>query len=620
MPDYLPLVVISGVTSELPPGDSAVGLTLGSVTAGSGLEGGGSLATSARLDVVLAPNPSGLIYVGGALGDDGVSRVTSTQALASGNAALANLNAALASGEQANTVSASAIASGNAVYPILNASSAQGVVKPFVASSPIISGAPVGFDDANLVQAIRYYKDKLGLTNYGNSPSGFVPSSNTDYFAVTFDSQQNAFLASYRNVTSSNYGYSQVIRLDGGQFIAGTPYVFNSANSRFIEAAYSPVDGRSIIVYEQEAITAQISGYVVNFGPGFTYTPSTVSAQRNIEWIEPYNTFAVVYGVGLRPNLTMLKTTGPSISAGDVDVSIGNTSFNNNIDCVYDTANNRLYAVWDDTATNVGVSSLTTISGTTVLNVSPEYNFDPSAVDRVQCTYDASANKIVTAYSSNNAYPLSDRLIVASISGDTITYGPSIPYASRGQGDSQARIIYDSAYQRNLLLYRQNNTYDTAKEYLGVLAFTLSGYYLGETGFFDALPSYNTAGAYPSEYDFAVNTSGDAFVAGNIALLSGTGWVLNTPERIAPLRNHYNNYLGIAQNTVVSGDTVYVRLPGSLDATNSGLIAGQRYYLSPATSGLTTNPARPAAWSGLFPWAPVAVGAETTRMVLTDSL
>lgn len=92
-----PLVTISGVTSELPPGDTVEGVILTTtLTAGSGLLGGGSLQTNQRIDVGIASNPSGLILVGNNLGIDGVAQRTAEQAFVSGNVALASGNAALA--------------------------------------------------------------------------------------------------------------------------------------------------------------------------------------------------------------------------------------------------------------------------------------------------------------------------------------------------------------------------------------------------------------------------------------------------------------------------------------------------------------------------------------------
>lgn len=96
-----PLVVVSGFISELPPNDGIEGASVGVLTAGSGLLGGGSLATNQRIDVGLASNPSGLILVGNNLGLDGVAQRTADTALASGNAALSSAATAQASGNAA---------------------------------------------------------------------------------------------------------------------------------------------------------------------------------------------------------------------------------------------------------------------------------------------------------------------------------------------------------------------------------------------------------------------------------------------------------------------------------------------------------------------------------------
>jgi hypothetical protein len=103
-----PLVLASGLLSELPPGDTVAGVSLGVVIAGSGLEGGGDLsAGSVTLDVNISPNPSGLIFTGDYLGIDG-------SALASGIAAQSSADTALASGIEGIAIGLTALASGNA--------------------------------------------------------------------------------------------------------------------------------------------------------------------------------------------------------------------------------------------------------------------------------------------------------------------------------------------------------------------------------------------------------------------------------------------------------------------------------------------------------------------------
>ena len=87
MADRQPIVLVSGAFAELPPGDAILGAS-----------------------VTLVDNPSGLYLVGSELGYDG----TAITALASGNAALADVAGASASGNAALADAAEALASGNA--------------------------------------------------------------------------------------------------------------------------------------------------------------------------------------------------------------------------------------------------------------------------------------------------------------------------------------------------------------------------------------------------------------------------------------------------------------------------------------------------------------------------
>ena len=109
-----PLVLVSGLTSELPVGDFVAGASAGTVAAGSGLDGGGALTGgTVTLNVSLAPAASGLIFVGDALGLDGAAQ-------ASGNAALSSAVTAQASGNAALSSAATAQASGNAALTSLS--------------------------------------------------------------------------------------------------------------------------------------------------------------------------------------------------------------------------------------------------------------------------------------------------------------------------------------------------------------------------------------------------------------------------------------------------------------------------------------------------------------------
>lgn len=142
-----PLVVVSGLKSELPPGDTVEGAPVGSLTAGSGLSGGGSLSTNQRVDVSLASNPSGIIFVGNQLGLDGVAQRTADTALASGNSALVLASSAQASGNAALSSAATALASGNAALSSAATALASGnaaLAKTLINSAVNLSGGVSG--------------------------------------------------------------------------------------------------------------------------------------------------------------------------------------------------------------------------------------------------------------------------------------------------------------------------------------------------------------------------------------------------------------------------------------------------------------------------------------------
>jgi len=138
-----PLVLVSGAPSQLPPGDTLLvpSGTYSSITAGSGLVGGGSIANNIRLDVALASPASGLIFTpDNKLTLDGVAQATANAAIASGNAALADVQAAQASGNAALSISVVALASGNAALAESITAQSSGNAALEVATDALASG------------------------------------------------------------------------------------------------------------------------------------------------------------------------------------------------------------------------------------------------------------------------------------------------------------------------------------------------------------------------------------------------------------------------------------------------------------------------------------------------
>lgn len=110
-----PLVVISGLTSELPPGDLVPGIDTTAQASGNA-----ALVVASN---ALASGNLGIADAAVALASGNAALIVSATALSSGNAALTDSATALASGNSALVVSSVALASGNAA--LASAATAQ---------------------------------------------------------------------------------------------------------------------------------------------------------------------------------------------------------------------------------------------------------------------------------------------------------------------------------------------------------------------------------------------------------------------------------------------------------------------------------------------------------------
>lgn len=152
-----PLVLNNGLVSELLDGDTiTAGTSTTQIVAGSGLTGGGSVSNNTQIDLALAPNPSGIIYVGDALGIDGAAQITANTALASGSTAAFLASNALASGNNSLVVAPAALASGNAALALIPTlgGGGGGTQVRLTAASAVASGYVVGVDDAGRIQSV----------------------------------------------------------------------------------------------------------------------------------------------------------------------------------------------------------------------------------------------------------------------------------------------------------------------------------------------------------------------------------------------------------------------------------------------------------------------------------
>ena len=635
-----PLVNISGDRSELPPGDTIVGGVVGTLTAGSGLQlvGGGNLANDLEVDVNIAPNPSGLIFVNNEfLALDGRAQVTGDHALASGNYALDKATTALASGVAADAIATSALASGISALEALT-EVRTGTVSKFTAGGPIPSGSPVGFNDQNEVLPV----------SLDNDPSIYLSGElNTDFDQFTFanygdglgvfNESEYVFAGRYRSL---NDIYAVTINYDRETDTAysGTPVAIHSGSAFTVGTKVYDKENKKFAVFYEENDTqiaygtlCQISGDTVISGGTYQIDSRAGTMERVIssEFSPTLSGFGTLNFSNTSPDriwhfvpVQLSGNNGGSVyedalvSGGAINLDIDRS----NIRCVpriTTQGNNNLFfihlnrtsgsedrllhyvTVSGENYTPVFVASGTSTFGN---NFNPSYKFN---------SYSPITNKNYTFGSVvGNANIFVE---TTELSGTTVVYssGTKIPNTI-ANSNIYLTGNHDEYNDTTNLFYAWNTTGDP----LYTVQFAPSGESFTSTS---GLRIYQQATNANDSPQPAMNSGsscgliiyGATNAANIISFEYGT--------KVSPLKDGALNYFGVAQDSAVSGGTVVeVRLPGSYDqAHNSSLNPGDFAYL---VSGGFTSSSGVISDRYVDGWKAVGRAVDSSTIILTDTI
>jgi hypothetical protein len=615
-----PLVFISGQYTELPLGDEFIGGSIGSLTAGSGLAGGGDLSGNVDLSVSITSAASGLIFVGDSLGVDGRALADADSALASGNFGLEIGSSALASGVTASQVASDALASGNLALNFISTNTG-GALATFVASSAIASGHPVGLDDTGRIQTVREavraadqvvlsgssvvfetaattnlasvydptnqkivhaYTD-VGNTSFGTAVVGTVSGSsisfgtpvvfeaaNTQAVSSVFDIVNSGVYVAYKDLGNSSYGTALVGAVSGTTILFGTPVVFESAAlGTFTSSTYDSLRNNIVTVYSDEgnssfgtAVVGSVSGTSVSFGAPVVFA-STAVDYPSVVYASGTDSVVICYrnDTSTSSEAVVGTVSGTSLSFGSPVLSAFDTA--TYIDSVYEPVNDRVVVSYRNAVkSSIGTTNIGVVSGTTI-SFSDNFYFSTSTIDLVtpSTIYDSINKRLVTAY----VLLAGDQgaCVVGNLTGDYISYGPRTDLSAAITTARGISSVFNSDAARTIISYRNNDD-----------------------------------------------------------LNRGTSIVAEELNQVAPVPvvNNQNNFIGISQETVASGSLVQVRLPGSFDQNFTGLTPGASYYLDPSSSGITVSSGAPVAWSGAVPWTSIGRALDSTTLLLTDTI
>jgi hypothetical protein len=280
---------------------------------------------------------------------------------------------------------------------------------------------------------------------FNSNPDGTGPSC-----IARLDSSRALIV--YEDYTDG-YGTAKVVTTDPGNNITyGSAYVFNyDATSIFSATALDST--RVLIAYNGQmkgiAVIATISGNSISFGPTCTFK------NANIDYISATSLdSAHVFIAWKGAAIVATVTNGNTITVGQEKV------FNSSgIGCVSATALSSsraviAYNVYQSGNTWYGFAIVATVSGNTISYGSQNAFSNVYNTDSISATaLDSSRALIAYAYfQGGNTWPGAAR--VATVSGNTISYGSQTAFNSYGTACVRATALGSA---RILIAYRDSN-------------------------------------------------------------------------------------------------------------------------------------------------------------------
>jgi len=410
--------------------------------------------------------------------------------------------------------------------------------------------------------------------------------------SAAFDSANNKVVIAYQDSGNSNYGTAVVGTVSGTSISFGTPVVFHSQISDQITAVFDSSNSKVVVSWVNQqgtvygaSIVGTVSGTSISFGTAVTFYNasmlylSSVFDSANNKVVHAYHKNST-NGQG---NAIVGTVSGTSISFGSETIfETGNTAY---CACGFDTSLNKVIISYrDDGNSGYGTAVIGTVSGTSI-------SFGTAVVF-------ASASTIYGSVASNNngkfviafrdgGNSSRGKGIVGTITGTTPSFGSEVEYSASFQQPMAA--VFDPTADKTVIAFRDQNDGNKGKFRVGTVSGTTISF--GSAVTFES-GSMSSIG--PSTFDSVSNKVVTPYA--DVANSNyGTAVVFQNAANISNLTAE--NYIGTAATGAPDGTGAKINLKGAVDENQSGLTAGQSYYVQ--TDGtLGTTPADPSVFAG----------------------
>ncbi len=441
------------------------------------------------------------------------------------------------------------------------------------------------------------------------------------------------FVFTYGDSNNGGYDTFVVGTISGNNISFGTPVVFQSSywtvgidivaiSSTQIVVSHTSGVSRNAADEAQLSI-GTVSGSSITFSSPTTVPQTGSTAHPSIDRSGfPVGKMSIMYDPGenklihlfnhsslpgynnsqghLYPlSATVCTVNGSSFTFGSfTNILAGVQPIDGTVRSVYDTTSAKTivsFAEQQSDSTTDAKAKFLTISGTTVSESSGFTAFEDTGGSPVMIALADDKVVLGTRLSSEN---YNGYLKVGTISGNSITFGGNTDNVriadedSNFSGDIQAfpALTYDSNLDRVLAFYKQSG------EQGRIAALTISGTDITFDNSVQVLTG--SSGAF-SQLVWNSNTGKALLAYSDQSTTPHAAKIVTVTASESTLVSNVNaeNYVGISDGAYSNGATATIQTAGAVDDAQSGLIAGQAYYVQ-GDGTLSTTADDPSVFAG----------------------
>lgn len=420
-------------------------------------------------------------------------------------------------------------------------------------------------------------------------------SANSEYTSIAYDNASGTVVVAY--ASGPGTGTAIVGTVSGTTISFGTPAAFTANNVQGVSIAYDSNAQKVVIAYNNQALIAgyavvgTVSGTSISFGTPVQFT-SNDAENTSIAYDPNSQKVVIAYRNASSFNngfVVVGTVSGTSISFG-TPISFGsNLSFDNSSAIAYDAVSQNVVVAFVNQS-NDGYARVGTVSGTTItFGTSVFYN--ASAGNAI--VYDPIQQKVVIVYRVSGSI---GQAVVGTVSGTTISFGTPVTYES-GVVNSYVSAAYDSASQRIIIGWWASSSQLVKMGTVSGTSITFGTNLTIQSG---------ALGFRYNQLAFDPNANRAVIVYRNDNNSDyGTSAVITTTTSVSNLTSE--NFVGFSNGNYTNGQTATIQSVGSIDDAQTGLTPGQSYYVNPA-GGISLSPGSPSVFAG--------TAIDTTKIIV----